>query len=271
MHKFSVLLSVYHAEDPKFLEASLKSIYFDQTLKPNEIILVKDGILTSDLDSVINDFKLLSPLKIISFPTNQGLGKALDFGLKNCSNEIVFRMDTDDISVPDRFEKQIKYFKETDQSIVIVGSNIEEFKNNPYDLKRIRLAPTQPYQINKKKYFRNPFNHMTVGYKKSIILKKGGYKHMPGYEDYYLWMRVLKDYKGINLNDCLVNARVGNNMISRRQGLVFFMNELRFQLKLLKEGLIPFSFFIINFFLRVMPRLLPIQILTLIYNNFLRK
>jgi len=268
---FSVLLSVYKLENPIFLKASLDSIWINQSLKPAEIIIVKDGPLTSELDSVISDFDKIAPLKIITLSENKGLGNALNIGLNKCSNEIVFRMDTDDISVSSRFEEQIKFFDKKRDKIAIIGSNIEEFNIKLYDLSRTRSVPISSTQINKLKFYRNPFNHMTVGFLKSVILAKGGYKHMPGYEDYYLWMRVLKDYEGINLSKCLVNARVGNDMIKRRQGFVFFENELRFQRQLLLEGLISLPTFVNNFFLRGLPRLFPKQILGFIYNKFLRK
>ena len=111
---------------------------------------------------------------------------------------------------------------------------------------------------------------MTVAFLKSPILKCGGYKPMPGYEDYYLWMRVLKEFNGFNLSENLVNARVGNGMIARRQGFVFFTNELKFQRTLLADGLITNSVFLKNIFVRLFPRLLPKKVLELIYTKILR-
>ena len=111
---------------------------------------------------------------------------------------------------------------------------------------------------------------MTVAFLKSSILKCGGYKPMAGYEDYYLWMRVLKEFNGFNLSDNLVYARVGNGMIARRQGFVFFVNEFKFQRALLAENLITNSAFIKNIFFRLFPRLLPKKILELIYTEILR-
>lgn len=271
MIPFSVLLSVYKLENPMFLKTSLESIWNNQSLKPTEIIIVKDGPLTIDLDAVITNFNKIAPLKIVSLSQNKGLGNALNIGLKNCSNEIVFRMDSDDIAKPSRFEEQVKIFNKKTNKAVIIGSNIREFNIKPYDLSRIRSVPSSYNLINNFKFHRNPFNHMTVGFLKSVILAKGGYKEMPGYEDYYLWMRVLKDYKGINLTSSLVHARVGNNMIGRRQGYKFFKNELRFQKQLFYEGLTSLPIFIKNIFLRAMPRLLPQLMLELIYKKFLRK
>lgn len=268
---FSVLISVYNKENPLFLEKSLLSILEKQTLIPNEIVVVKDGDLTKPLNVVLNKYLSKYPniLKIYGYSKNKGLGYALNFGLDKSSNEIIFRMDSDDIAHPSRFEKQLKAFNNKD-NVVIIGSNIEEFNIEPYDLNRIRVVPYSSLAINKMKRYRNPFNHMTVAFKKSSILECGGYKPMPGYEDYYLWMRVLKKYNGFNLSDNLVYARVGNGMIARRRGFDFFLNEFKFQKTLLSENLITYLDFIKNIFLRLFPRLLPKKILELIYTRILR-
>jgi hypothetical protein len=152
-----------------------------------------------------------------------------------------------------------------------LGSKIEDFSRMPGDLKQYRNVPLSSEKIQKNKVKRNPFNHMTVMYKKSIIQEVGGYKDMPGYEDYYLWMRLLKKYNGINVDKPLVFARIGNNMIKRRQGFEFFKKEIQFQNRLLKEDLISHTVFLKNIILRCFPRILPVSILTFIYSKFLRK
>ena len=218
--KFTVLLSVYKSESADFLKQAIYSIYKNQSLKPNEIILVKDGILNEDLEISISELQTqISVLKVFGYKTNKGLGYALNFGLEKSSNEIVFRMDTDDISDPKRFEKQIPFLLNYDNAIV--GSMIEEFNDEIGDLKQYRELPIDNHSINLFKKMRNPFNHMTVGFKKSVVESVGGYIHMPGYEDYYLWLRLLAKFKGYNINENLVYARVGNNMIARRQGFIF--------------------------------------------------
>jgi glycosyltransferase involved in cell wall biosynthesis len=268
---FSVLLSVYKKENPFFLEQALQSISEKQSVKPNEIIIIRDGLLTDSLDIILNNFLIKYPniIKIFGYEKNKGLGYALNYGLNKCSNEIVFRMDTDDICVSDRFEKQLRIFNDH-PDLVLVGGLIEEFNSKPHDLNRFRHVPSSSQEINNKKFYRNPFNHMTIAFLKSSILKCGGYKPMAGYEDYYLWMRVLKEFNGFNLPDTLVHARVGNGMITRRQGFVFFANEFKFQRTLLAENLITNSAFIKNIFFRLFPRLLPKKILELIYTKILR-
>jgi len=242
-----------------------------QTIKPSEIVLVEDGVLTSDLYSIINKWKsvIKEKLKIVKIPSNLGLGKALNFGLEKCTFEIIARMDSDDIADSKRFEKQLNLINKN-KDISILGSNIQEFNTIPGDLNQIRKVPSNIIDINSIKKLRNPFNHVTVCFKKFAVEDVGGYKDMPGYEDYYLWMRVLKEFNGFNLSENLVNARVGNGMIARRQGFVFFTNELKFQRTLLADGLITNSVFLKNIFVRLFPRLLPKKVLELIYTKILR-
>lgn len=269
--KFSVLISVYHKETPAFLISALQSVYNQQTVKPSEIVLIKDGVLGKELEDTIIALKKQTPvLKVYGYIENKGLGYALNYGLERCSNELVFRMDADDISKPDRFQKQLVVFR-THPETVIVGSYIEEFNSTIGDLKRIRKVPLHPIDIQKHKVMRNPFNHMTVGFKKTKIIEVGSYIDMPGYEDYYLWLRLLRKSHGINLNEPLVYARVGNNMIARRQGLSFLLNEIHFQKTLKSENLISGVLFLQNLCLRAIPRLFPKRILNIIYRKVLRK
>ena len=268
--KFSVLISIYKKENPLFFDLSLESILINQSLLPNQVVIVKDGSITQELEFVLNKYIELFPniLKICGYTSNRGLGFALNFGLVKCSNEIVFRMDTDDICNFNRFEKQLPIIQKNE--ISIVGSNIEEFNYEIGDLKNFRILPSKNFDINKFKFYRNPFNHMTVVFKKSIIQSVGGYLEMPGYEDYYLWFRLLKHNKGENINENLVYARVGNDMINRRQGFMFFIKELKFQRALVINKLISKKQFIKNIVSRAIPRLLPKPILSIFYNLFLR-
>jgi glycosyltransferase involved in cell wall biosynthesis len=272
MAKFSVLLSVYVNENPIFLIESLNSILKTQSILPEQVVIVKDGHLNKELDEVLLSFydSFSTILDIVGYENNQGLGYALNYGLKYCKHEIVFRMDTDDICVPNRFEKQLKIFDDQ-KDIAIVGGVIEEFDKKPGDLNQIRNVPISSNQIEAKKFTRSPFSHMTVAFKKSIILESEGYKDMPGYEDHYLWLRVLKKYKGYNIPEILVYARVGNDFIGRRQGFAFFKKEFFFQNTLLIENLQTFPYYIKHLLLRVFPKLFPKFILKLIYKFILRK
>ncbi|MFV0345487.1 MAG: glycosyltransferase [Bacteroidales bacterium] len=267
---FSVLISVYYKEEPEYLKGALESIWNNQTIKPAEIVLVKDGPLTSELDKVVDDFSKEAPLKVLALKENQGLGKALALGLQECTNELVARMDSDDIAYPDRFEKQITFFKDN-MEISLLGGQIAEFDGNRSEINGYRKVPQDYRDIMHFATKRNPMNHMTVMFKKSSVLNVGNYLPFKGYEDYFLWVRMLNNgYKAENLKDNLVYARIGNNMLARRQGVVFFKEEIRLQKEFLSMGFINRIEYFRNILLRAVPRLMPIFMLQIIYKT-LRK
>ena len=214
MKKFSVLMSVYYKEEPQFLDLALKSILIDQTLKPSEVVLVKDGKLTPGLDAVIERYK--KNLNIVELPKNQGLGKALQIGLEKCKYEIVARMDSDDISVDDRFERQIRYL-ESHPDVTAVGGFIGEFKSDVNEPLRLKKIPITYADILKYAKLRNPMNHVTVCFRKSDILKVGNYMPLQYLEDHYLWARLLAAGKKLeNIPEILVCVRIGNGFTARR-------------------------------------------------------
>ena len=268
--EFSVLMSVYDKERPEFLHAALESIWTNQTLPPSEIILVKDGVLTPELDKIILQFQTIAPLKIYPIDKNVGLGTALKIGLNICSYEIIARMDSDDISCPDRFEKQIKLMTEKPH-LDISGTYIAEFHDHTDNICSRRHLPITYQAIQHFAKIRNPLNHMTVIFKKSAILDAGNYQPFHGYEDYYLWIRMLQNSSQFeNLPEELVFARVGNNMYARRQGLQFFVQELKLQKEFLNRNFLNYWEFSRNIVLRALPRLFPVSGLKLVY-KYLRK
>lgn len=270
--QFSVLLSIYKREMPNYLEECLQSICQIQSLKPAEIVLVKDGELTPELEQVLQHWqdKLGNILKLVPLSKNVGLGKALNEGLKHCSYEWVFRMDTDDICSPDRFEKQVQYIKQN-PDVVLVGTQIEEFDEKMEHSIGLRKVPTSTADIYRTALSRNPFNHMTVVYKKRVIEDVGGYQHHLYMEDYNLWLRVIaKGYKVANLESILVNVRSGLSMYARRKGLNYVVSE--YQLAKLKNNLGMQSILLAYFYflVRTLPRFFPSFLLGKVY-QFLRK
>jgi len=262
---FSVLISVYFRENPKFLQTALNSIWENQILKPSEIVLVEDGPLSKDLQEVINKASIQMPLNIIKLKHNVGLGTALNKGLLHCSNELIARMDSDDISVPDRFKKQVEYMIKHPEA-AIISSDIEEFDSELNHVIGKRILPKSYHAILKFAKKRNPMNHMAIMFRKSAILDAGSYKPFPGYEDYYLWVRVLlKGYKAANINDVLVKVRAGNNMLARRQGIKFFKEEIRLQHEFKRLKFINNLEYYQNILQRAFPRLLPVFLLAKIY------
>ena len=270
---FSVLLSLYNKENPVALEQCFQSIWIDQTVQPNEIVIVLDGLVGEELSQCVEKWQKVigEMLKVVPLSQNIGLGKALNHGLEHCSNEWIFRMDTDDICKADRFEKQIKFIY-SNPNIVLFGGQILEFDQVPNDSMVIKNVPTAHADIIKFAQKRCPFNHMTVAYKKSVIIELGGYKHHLFMEDYNLWLRVIGNgYEVANLSDFILYARVGNGMHARRKGIEYIKSEKQL-LKLKKELKIQSPIHAnILFLLRSSFRLLPSSLLGKIYNTFLRK
>lgn len=268
--RFSVLLSVYYKESYSAFCKSLDSI-FTQTTCPDEVILVEDGPLGSDLNDIISEYSAKYPtLKIIPLPTNQGLGKALNEGLKHCSYDIVARMDTDDIAKPDRFEKQLAVFEKY-LDIDVVGAWIDEFEDDISEVKSVRKLPELPDDIRQFAKRRNPINHPVVMFRKSAVLAAGGYQHFPLFEDYYLWIRMLMNgAKFYNIQESLLYFRFSPEMFKRRGGWRYVISELHFLQKMRQMHFISFSEFMQNLFVRFSIRLIPNSLRAIIYTKLIR-
>lgn len=218
----SVLMSVYKKENPAFLKTSLDSIYA-QTLKADEIVLIEDGKIPEALEAVISQYP---KIHIVRLEKNVQLGRALEAGLKVCQHELVARMDTDDIMMPDRLEKQYRFMTDHPE-VASCGSDIAEFMEEDTML-REKHMPTSPEELYRYGKKRNPLNHMTVMFRKSAIEAVGGYRHFPGLEDYDLWSRLLANgYQIANIPEVLVKARIGDRFASRRGGCSYFKRYLQ--------------------------------------------
>lgn len=266
--KFSVLLSIYIKEQPVYLKESLDSL-FKQTLPPDEIVLVKDGPLTPELDKVITEYQSQHPtLKVIPLSKNQGLGKALNEGLKHCSYDLIARMDTDDIAKPDRFEKQIKVFQEHPE-IDICSAWIEEFEGTPDNILATRKLPETHEEILKYAKHRCPINHPVVMYKKSAVLKAGGYNGFP--EDYRLWINMLMTgARFYNIQESLLYFRFSSAMVKRRGGWKYAMADAKSQWDFYRTGFLNLPDLIYNITVRISVRIVPNSLRSFIYKNFLR-
>jgi len=178
--QFSVLISVYHKDDPIHLTESLNSIIYNQSIPPSQIVLIVDGQIDSPLTIAIEYFKKkCSLIEVFSYAKNRGLGYALNFGLQFCRHEYIFRADADDICFYNRFELQLSKLL-SDPNIGVLGSSIEEFNSIPGDLSRFRHTPISHQQIKSSICLRNPFNHMTVVFRKDHVQRVGGYIDVPG-------------------------------------------------------------------------------------------
>ena len=268
--EFSVLMSVYYKENSNNLKLALDSV-INQTLMPNEIILVEDGPLTDELYKLIDEYeKKYEFLKIVKLEKNSGLGIALNEGLKHCHYEYVARMDSDDISLPNRFEEQVKFITEH-QDIDVVGSNIIEFDDETGNDLNYKLVPLSQEEVKTYIKKRNPMNHMTVFFKKSSVIDSGSYINCPLFEDYFLWARMIsKGYKLANIEKTLLRARSGMNMCSRRGSISYIKCITNFQNKLLKLHIINIFEYFYNLIIRITISLLPNKIRCVFYQKKLR-
>lgn len=239
MQDYSVLMSVYYKEKAEYLRTAMQSM-FDQTVPTNDFVLVCDGKLTNELDSVINEMKNAYPdiLNVVRLPKNSGLGNALNEGLKHCKNELVARMDSDDISLPDRCEKQLKVFEKHSELSVISGTVIE-FENTTDNIVGKRSLPITNEEIKKFIKKRCPFNHPAVMFKKTAVEKSGGYNgNFPYFEDYYLWIRMFQSgSKGYNIPDPILYMRTSSDMYMRRGGKQYAKYMLDFRKWMYKNGI----------------------------------
>ena len=245
MEKFSVLMSTYEKDNSEYFLKALNSV-INQTVLPNEIIIVVDGPVSEEYKEVIENQKdKYDIIKLIYLEKNSGLGNALKIGLEQCTYDIVARMDSDDIAKNDRFEKQLKIF-EKNNNITIVGGNITEFIDDENNIISRRVVPEKNEEIKEYIKKRCPFNHMTVMFRKKDVLSVGNYIEWHYNEDYYLWLRLyLNNYQFYNIQDDLVNVRVGKDMYKRRGGWKYFQSERNIQKFMLSNKIIsPIRYFI---------------------------
>lgn len=223
--KISVLMSVYKNDVAENVKTAVESV-INQTYRPSQVVIVVDGPVPEEtmrtLDELENTY---TEVEIYPLAQNVGLGNALKEGMTHCAYEIVARMDSDDIAVEDRFEKQIKLFEE-DPELSIVGSNIAEFIGDKENVVSVRAVPESHEDICKYLKKRCPFNHMTVMFKKSEVEKAGGYLHWFYNEDSYLWARMyLAGCKFANIPENLVYARINEATFQRRGGYKYYKSE----------------------------------------------
>lgn len=249
---FSVLMATYNRENPKFLDQCLRSVS-EQTLKADQFVLVTDGALTPELYQVIDHWKDNLPIELVLYDGCGRLGGALQKGLLHCRYDYVIRMDSDDICVANRFEKQIEILK---SDVDITSMSILEFEDTTTVTSSKRKVPEQ---IKSKDIFlRNPINHMSAAFRKSVILEAGGYKSLQGFEDWYLWLRAYAaGSRFYNSQEVGVYARIGNGFWERRSGVDYFKNELNALFIFYRDGVMPLKFLLLNVSIRPLIRLLP--------------
>ncbi|MHB8126278.1 MAG: glycosyltransferase [Desulfitobacteriaceae bacterium] len=265
-------MSLYIKEKPEYLRLSIDSM-LQQTVMPDEIVIVKDGPLTAEQEEVLEAYQSKQPdlFHIVSSEKNIGLGLALNLGLKNCRNELVARMDTDDISLPERCEKQLQAF-DADKDLAIVGTMVDEFYDNPKKIISSRIVPTINNDIYDFAKRRSAFNHPTVMYKKSKVLECGGYGDLRRNQDVDLFGRMLfAGCKAANLNKSLLLFRSNEALSKRRRSWENTKSYVATIRKLWKLGYSGFGDYMMVAVAQTVMFICPMEVQNWLYKKFLRK
>lgn len=266
---FSLLISVYHKEKPSYLREALDSV-FKQTILPQEIVLVKDGPLTAELDAILDEYNTRYPIfKFVVNETNLGLGRALAKGIEACTYEFVLRMDTDDIIPAERFEKEIDALNKG-YDIVSCWSLL--FEDNINNVIAVKTRPEHHDDIVKLAHKRSPICHPGCAFRKSSVIKAGNYRHNLLYEDYDLWVRmIMSGSKFYNIQEVLCYVRTSMDLAKRRGGLKYARNEIRNFFRFRKMGFYTTKDVICNSithsFVRIVPSSLRHKILRWAWNH----
>ncbi len=272
MEKYSVLMSLYIKEKPEYMRLAIQSM-IDQTVQPDEIIIVKDGKITEQLQNVLDEYTNQYPalFNVVGYEENRGLGLALNYGLEHAKNEIVARMDTDDISKPDRCEKQLKMFEQHPE-LAIVGSYVDEFYSTPDEVVSIRAVPTTHNEIYEFAKRRSAFNHPAVMYRKSAVLGVGGYGNLRRNQDVDLFGRMLfSGCKAANIGESLLWFRSNDALAKRRKSWENTKSYIDTIKKFWKMGYSGFGDYMMIAIAQTGMFLCPAKLQHWIYKKFLRK
>jgi glycosyltransferase involved in cell wall biosynthesis len=253
---FSLLISVYDGDRPDYLRRSFRSAVDQQTVPPDQVIIVRDGPVRPELAGCLDEFVATSrvPVTLVPLEANGGLGPALDQGLAASKYDIVARMDADDVAMPHRFEVQLPLIENAD----IVGAGLLEFISDTDHIVGRRTPPTDPGHIARYARLHDPFNHPTVVYRRQAVMAAGGYGDLPLMEDYALFTRMLlAGARAANVAEPLVFYRVGATAFKRRGGTGLLRSELRMQREFLRTGFISPAGYVRNVAIRGSYRLVP--------------
>ena len=270
---FSVAMCVYGGDNSEWFDLALNSV-INQTVKPSEVVIVVDGPIPKSIQMVIEKYKEICEggihLNVIYLEVNSGHGNARRICVDNCSTEIIALMDADDISLSDRFERELSILIETKADVI--GGNIAEFIGNESNIVAYRCVPEKDSDIKEYLKKRCPFNQVSVMLRKKKYVEAGGYIDWYCDEDYYLWIRMLLSGAVFaNTGTTLVCVRVGKEMYQRRGGKKYFKSEAKLQRFMLKKGIITVPRYLVNigerFILQVM---MPNKIRGWVFQRFAR-
>lgn len=272
MKPFSVLISVYKNDKEEDFRFALESVTIKQTVQPSEVVLVVDGPVGDEINRVIEDYQQLDYFKVIRLEKNSGHAIARQTGLDAATNNLCAVMDSDDISVPERFEMQLKAFEDHPE-VSVVGGIINEFIETPNNVVGTRMVPENDADIKDYLKSRCPMNLVTVMLKKNDVMNVGGYQDWYCEEDYFLWIRLtMAGYKFYNIQENMVNVRVGEEMYQRRGGIRYFKSEARLQGYMYDNNIIGLGKYIRNVTIRLIVQVfLPNKIRGWVFQTFARK
>jgi len=269
--RLSVLMSIYSDDNPGYLDVAIASV-INQTRPPDEIVLVEDGPLTAELSQVVREWRQNRSklFKVVSLSENNGLGAALQAGLKACSCNMVARMDADDISCPDRFEKQLKFLQEN-RDVAVVSSWMACFEEDPDNIAFIREMPQKHEDIGKIARYRNPVCGAPSMFRRSEIEAVGGYTNRKRNQDYHLWARMLLNGSKITcIPEPLYKVRCNDDFLKRRTSLQHTISMIKLQNEFLKMGFISYPRYLFNIIIRITACILPVTVTRFLRTRLLK-
>lgn len=268
----SVVMAVYYADRPEWFRESVNSI-LGQTVKSDDIVVVRDGPVADELEHMLCEYeKKYKEISVVRLEKNNGLSNALNIGIEKAKNELIARMDADDISARNRFELQLDEFNRSSE-LALLGAQIAEFEGSADNIIAHRIVPIDPEDIVRFSKRRNPFNHPTVMYKKDVISSLGKYdKRALRCEDYDLWMRVIDgQHEARNLSSVVLNFRTNNSAIKRRKSFGAVSSNVKVRNEFYKRRYISFIDFVYGFLAQTTLLILPPKLATLGFKKVLRR
>jgi glycosyltransferase involved in cell wall biosynthesis len=263
---FALLLPVCNTDSTEHLHRAFTTAVVEQTVRPTEVVLVRDGAVRDEMDRCLEALRRVSPVPVtyIPLPQNGGLGPALDIGLAASRYDVVARMDADDVCMPHRFAVQLPLIEEAD----VVGAGLLEFGDDIDDIVGRRIPPTDPDEIRAYARMHDPFNHPTVVYRRQAVLASGGYGDLPLMEDYWLFARMLADgAEPVNVAEPLLYYRVGSGAYQRRGGTTLLQSELHLQRLMREDGFTSLPQYTRNVMIRGGYRLVPWRLRRSVYRR----
>lgn len=270
-HSISVVMSVYKNDDTAFFEEAIKSI-LNQSYLPDEIVIVVDGPVSSEINKLLDFYENKKLFKIIRLVQNKGLANALNIGIAEAKGNYIARMDSDDICFEDRFQKQIDFIVK--ENLDIVGGQIIEFGNDIEDVVSFRKVPLEHSEMINFMKVRSPFSHPTILFRKEVFFGLNGYDVSIFPEDYDFFVRAyLKGFKFGNVDQSVLWFRLGSDRskaIRRRWGLTYAKNEIKLYKKFLQLGYYNYPEFFKVICFKIPLRILPFAFYKFIYFKILR-